>query len=236
MINQVLSLAAQLPSGLPDPKAADKLLKERDEFRQAMASGDQVGALTELADRVYYACKEIHAAASESGLTVEQAFAVCTAKYELRARLGNPKNDAEEREAVAAVVKPQETEFAWNNGMRNRSRTPRLFAKLPEGKWQQFFGQTIPGVLGVVSASHTKNGKWSNTDYVLKVKSAIVVQLLQPFEYFGNSWSDHASAVTVLAGEYEPERAARELMPVIESRSYREAVERANESERVLLR
>ena len=103
-IDKILALAARLPSGLPDPKAADKLIRERDEFRQAMAAGDTIGALTELADRVYYACKEIHTAASESGLTVEQAFAVCIAKYELRARPGNPKSDAEEREAIRKLL------------------------------------------------------------------------------------------------------------------------------------
>lgn len=104
MIEKVLTLAAQLPSGLPDAKAADKLIRERDEFRQAMAAGDTIGALTELADRVYYACKEIHAAASESGLSVERAFEVCIAKYELRARPGNPKNDAVERAAIEELI------------------------------------------------------------------------------------------------------------------------------------
>lgn len=95
----VLALAAKLPAGLPDPKSADKLIRERDEFREAVASGDEVGALTELADRIYYACKEIDAAASEAGVTISQAFSVCVAKYQLRARAGNPKDDEAEREA-----------------------------------------------------------------------------------------------------------------------------------------
>jgi hypothetical protein len=102
-ISTILSLSAKLPTGLPDHQAADKLIRERDEFREALAEGDYVGALTELADRVYYACKEISTAASEAGVTIDQAFAVCIAKYELRAKPGVKKDDAVERLAVQKI-------------------------------------------------------------------------------------------------------------------------------------
>lgn len=106
-ITQVLGLAACLPSGLPDHNAADKLIKERDEFRQALEAGDTIGALTELADRIYCACKEIHAAAYESELTINQAFSVCIAKYSLRAHPGNPKDDITERIACINSINNQ---------------------------------------------------------------------------------------------------------------------------------
>lgn len=104
MIKEILKLAAKLPAGLPDPKAADKLIAERAEFRQAIKDGDSLGALTELADIVYYACKAIDAGATEAGVTLEMAFAICEAKYKLRAQPGNPKNDKAEREAVLEVI------------------------------------------------------------------------------------------------------------------------------------
>lgn len=104
MITTILALAVRLPAGLPDPKAIQKLAHERGELQAALNEGDYPGALTEVADVVYYAAKAIHEAAAAAGLTVEQALAVCEAKYRLRARSGNPKNDAEERAAVVAAL------------------------------------------------------------------------------------------------------------------------------------
>ena len=56
MITEILALAAKLPAGLNDARSADKLIAERDELVAALRSGDFVGALTEGADAVYYAC------------------------------------------------------------------------------------------------------------------------------------------------------------------------------------
>ena len=103
-IADVLALAARLPSGLPDPNAIQKLAHERGELQAALVAGDMPGAFTEVADVAYYAIKAIHEAASAAGLTVEQALAVCEAKYRLRARPGNPKDDEAERAAVLAVL------------------------------------------------------------------------------------------------------------------------------------
>ena len=100
----ILALAARLPAGLPDANAIQKLAHERGELQAALDGGDRSGTLTEVADVAYYAIKAIHEAAYAAGLTVEQALAVCEAKYRLRARPGNPKDDAAERAAVLAVL------------------------------------------------------------------------------------------------------------------------------------
>jgi phosphoribosyl-ATP pyrophosphohydrolase len=102
-IADVLALAAKLPSGLPDANAIQKLAHERGELQVALDEGDRSGTLTEVADVAYYAIKAIHEAASAAGLTVEQALVVCEAKYRLRARPGNPKDDEAERAAVLAA-------------------------------------------------------------------------------------------------------------------------------------
>ena len=128
-------------------------------------------------------------------------------------------------------------EIKWSDKMHNRSRQPRLFAKLPGGDWQQFTGKSLPGIMTLVSSRYHKNGKWSGSDFVLSVKSAIVVEVVQPFNYFGATWHDHAQAIGVYAGEYDPEQAARELLPLVDNKTYRAAVERAeaNENELTIL-
>lgn len=103
-IAAVLALAAKLPSGLPDYDSVLKLAREHAELIQALAAGDTIGALTEVADQVYYAIKVIHAASTLAGVTVDQAIDLCLAKYALRAQPGNPKNDALERAACSKVV------------------------------------------------------------------------------------------------------------------------------------
>lgn len=100
----LLRYAAMLPSGLNDAQAAEKLLRERAELVAALEEGDRVGALTEAADAAYYAVKHLDWVARQVGLTVEQVLKVGATKYALRARPGNPKDDAIERRYVAAVV------------------------------------------------------------------------------------------------------------------------------------
>lgn len=95
----LLEYAARLPSGLPDSRAIDKLLRERDELLDALAEEDQVGALAEAADVAYYAAKVLDWAARQVGISVPALLRVACAKYRLRAQPGNPKNDAAERAA-----------------------------------------------------------------------------------------------------------------------------------------
>jgi len=100
MLHKILELAAKLPSGIPDPGAHYKLVVEG---RELSAAADYDAILTEVADVVYYAAKAIHYAASVASVSVDTALRLAVAKYELRARPGNPKNDNEEREACMAV-------------------------------------------------------------------------------------------------------------------------------------
>lgn len=102
-IDSVLGLAAHLPAGLNDARAAEKLLAERDELTAALAANDQAGALTEAADAVYYAVKHLDWVAGQVDCDIETLFRLAVAKYSLRARPGNPKDDAAERAACAAV-------------------------------------------------------------------------------------------------------------------------------------
>ena len=100
MLHKILELAAQLPSGISDPDADYKLAVEMNEL---LAAEDFDAILTEVADVVYYAAKAIHYAASVASVSVDTALRLAVAKYELRARPGNPKDDANERAACMAV-------------------------------------------------------------------------------------------------------------------------------------
>lgn len=104
MISAILDLAAQLPAGLPDQNAPSKLAYELAELDAAIEAGDGDGTLTEVADVVYYAAKCIHLAASREGVSVDNAMLLAIAKYTLRARPGNPKDDAAERAACRRVL------------------------------------------------------------------------------------------------------------------------------------
>jgi len=109
MFDKILEYAAQLPSGVLDPKAADKLVAEREELVAALSEGDYEGALTEGADAAYYAAKHLHWVAHQLGVTIPDLVALAEAKYALRARPGNPKDDGAERTAVSAeMAKRQE--------------------------------------------------------------------------------------------------------------------------------
>jgi hypothetical protein len=59
IITEVRRIAPQLPTGLDDPRAAEKLADELEEMNEKIALGDRIGTLTELADVVYYAGKAV---------------------------------------------------------------------------------------------------------------------------------------------------------------------------------
>lgn len=56
-INTLLNLAAQLPTGLHDPQALDKLEREFEELKAAAQAGDHLGTAMEAGDVAYYAIK-----------------------------------------------------------------------------------------------------------------------------------------------------------------------------------
>ena len=117
-INTLLALASQLPTGLHDPEALDKLERELEELKEAALTGDHLGAAMEAGDVGYYAIKAesndllnesqrdnfIRNAAGFVDLEPEMLLDCAIAKYELRARPGNPKDDTAERRAVAALL------------------------------------------------------------------------------------------------------------------------------------
>lgn len=104
MIAEILALAAKLPAGLPDPDALKKLTREMDEFNEAIEANDTDGALTEAADIGYYVAKLLDYVAGLLSLDADTVLLLAVAKYTLRARPGNPKDDAAERAACRAVV------------------------------------------------------------------------------------------------------------------------------------
>lgn len=102
-VQDILDLAAKLPSGLNDPLAAEKMLAERAELLEAIEQkGDSLG---EAADAAYYAAKHIDYVAGLLGISVDDVFQVAQAKYALRAQSDNPKDFAAEREAVQKVIR-----------------------------------------------------------------------------------------------------------------------------------
>lgn len=104
-INEILELARKLPSGLNDPEAAEKLLREKTELVEAMENGDTAGALTEVADAGYYAIKHLDWVAKQMDLSIEDILILMITKYKLRARSNNPKDDKAERAACMAIYK-----------------------------------------------------------------------------------------------------------------------------------
>jgi hypothetical protein len=112
IISEVRSIAPQLPTGLFDIRAAEKLADEQSEMGEKLAEGDNVGALTELADVTYYAGKSvinglishplaeqhIKTACAQCGVDIPTALRVMQAKYS--SRIASGKRDDLERIAV----------------------------------------------------------------------------------------------------------------------------------------
>ena len=124
MFEKLLEYAAELPSGVLDPRAAEKLVAERDELVNALSEGDYEGALTEGADAAYYAVKHLHFVAHRLGVSIADLFALAEAKYALRAQPGNPKDDAAERAVCVDALELGPVEVA-----RRSASSPREFAK-----------------------------------------------------------------------------------------------------------
>lgn len=111
MFEKILEYAAQLPSGVLDNKAAEKLVAEHNELIVALSAGDYEGALTEGADAAYYAAKHLHFVAHRLDISIADLIALAEAKYSLRAQPGNPKNDAAERTACVETMRNRSDQF-----------------------------------------------------------------------------------------------------------------------------
>jgi hypothetical protein len=66
--------------------------------------------------------------------------------------------------SVATVA----TELEWNDGIGHRGRQSKLLIGAGDAI-HEFSGSHISGVVAVLKADYKKNGKWSNTDYRLKL-------------------------------------------------------------------
>ena len=110
-IDKIVDVASKLPTGLVDPKAAQKMGVETLELKAALKSGDRLAAIMEAGDVCYYAIKSwanglidatyrdeiISDIARIVGLSVSTLLSCVIAKMSLRAIPGNPKNDKAER-------------------------------------------------------------------------------------------------------------------------------------------
>jgi hypothetical protein len=120
-IGQILSLAAQLPTGLADPQALEKLGVEIEELEREQTHGDdhRLDIIAEASDCVYYAIKAcanglvretwrdgfIETTAGAVGVSASALLDCAIAKYTLRARPGNPKDPGAERAAIGRVAR-----------------------------------------------------------------------------------------------------------------------------------
>jgi len=90
--------------------------------------------------------------------------------------------------------------ISYNNKMKNRSRTPRMFLVSRDGeRIFEFNGVSIPHVCAVLKSNYTKNGKWSGTDYTLGIADDIVAfEYCVPFDGWGTSFDDIREGFTIL--------------------------------------
>lgn len=84
-------------------------------------------------------------------------------------------------------------EMSYSDGIGHRNRQHFLLCGGPGDSVNEFKGTGIPGVVAVKTATYTKNGKWSHTDYTLLVsETAWALTLSQSWEeglYFAQAAS-----------------------------------------------
>jgi hypothetical protein len=117
LINEILELAEQLPTGLRDPESVTKLNREQVELQEALQLGDKLGAVMEAVDCAYYAVKAewnslmtkeqrdsiIFSVATDVDLPVPILLNCVIAKYTFRVQ-SQAKDDETERRIVAQHV------------------------------------------------------------------------------------------------------------------------------------
>ena len=108
----------------------------------------------------------------------------------------------------------------YNDGLRHAGRTPRLYLTNGEVA-HKFLGDNLPGCVTIATEKFTKNGKWSNTDYLLHLSPGFrALSFLSPLHgVWGDdlgSWAEVATklqlplplAQEIIRHEY-PKTAAR---------------------------
>jgi hypothetical protein len=110
----------------------------------------------------------------------------------------------------------------WRDGLRPGGRTPRLYVIVDGGRAvHKFTGETIPGVLVVLSAQYHQCGKWSSTTYQIQTARGVrAVELLSPLHgTWGDSFTSWLDAAQALGCDVD---SAREITRV----EYRKTFER----------
>jgi hypothetical protein len=76
----------------------------------------------------------------------------------------------------------------YNDGLRPGGRRPRLYLA-KGGQVQRFNGKDIPGFCVITSEVYSKEGKWSNTTYVLDLAPGVrPIYFLSPLH---GTWGEH---------------------------------------------
>ena len=128
----------------------------------------------------------------------------------------------------------------FDDGMRNRSRTPRLvFLKKSEFAVYKFTGKGIEGVCAIISSSSTKNGKWSGTVWDIAVSdNYFPITVCQPFEGWGNNFSSLQKAFRFFNENEKPEFTDAKTEALLnlcyQSDSMKSRIEAAREEKRIL--
>ena len=117
LIEKILTLSDQLPTGINDPDSLNKLNREQQELYEALEQGDEIGAILEASDCAYYAVKSewngfltkeqrdaiISSVANDVNLPTYILLDCVIAKYTFRVQK-HMKDDEIEREIVAQQI------------------------------------------------------------------------------------------------------------------------------------
>lgn len=86
-----------------------------------------------------------------------------------------------------------EQDISWNDGIISRSRQPMLLL-YTKNKVYEFTGQSIPNICtNIGTPSYTKNGKWSNSTYKLRLAKGVKTSSLRQDWDSGRFINNHQS-------------------------------------------
>lgn len=86
-----------------------------------------------------------------------------------------------------------EQDISWNDGITSRSRRPMLLL-YTKNMVYEFTGQSIPNICTIIGTpDYTKNGKWSNSTYQLKLAKGVKFSSLRQDWDSGRFINNHQS-------------------------------------------